>query len=208
MQILTQGLCFTIETTLNRLVPYDPAYQQKWQPLDGKTIAMNLSDLDTRLLFRYQNQCFAVFSDDSSEADVSLTGTSFDFFKVALESKSNEAAAMQSGIHFEGQVALGQKFASAIQSMDIDWEEALAQHSGDIFAHRATQGLKLVANFASSLLQTTASNFTEYVQEEAQLTPTKIEVENFYSDLREVRKDTDRLKAKVQRLLLTTQSEE
>ena len=208
MQFVTQSLCFGIETTLNRLVPYDLAYQEKWQPLEGKTIAMNLSDLGIRLLFRYQNNCFAVFSDDSTEADVSLTGTSFEFFKVALESQSNEAAAMQSGIHFEGQVALGQKFANAIQSMDIDWEEGLAQHTGDIFAHRASQGLKMVAEFANSFLQTTTSNFTEYVQEEAQLTPTKIEVENFYSDLRDLRKDADRLKAKIQRLLLTTQSQE
>ncbi len=208
MQLLTQGLCFTIEATLNRLVPYDLSYVEKWQPLDGKTIAMNLTDVNTRILFRYQNQCFAIFSDENSTADVSLTGTSFDFFKVALESRDNEAAAVQSGIHFEGQVAVGQKFAAALQSMDIDWDEALAQQTNDIFAHRASQGLKVMAEFASAFVDTTRRNFTEYVQEEARLTPTKIEVENFYSDLRELRTDVDRLKAKCQRLMLTTQSQD
>ena len=205
MQFLRQGLCFAIEATLNKVVPYDISYQEKWQPLEAKTIAVKLSDLQLRLLFRYQNQSFQVFSDETSDADVVLTGTSFDFVKVALESRENEAAALQSGIHFEGQVALGQAFADAIQSMDIDWEEALAEQTDDIVAHRAAQGLKAIASFADSFFKTTSANFTEYVQEEARLTPTQIEVENFYSDLRDLRQDADRLKAKVQKFILTSQ---
>ena len=206
MQLLRQGLCFAIEATLNKVVPYDISYKRKWQPLQAKTIAVNLTDLQTRLLFRYQNDSFQVYSDDTCKADVTLTGTSMDFFKVALESRQNEAAALQSGIHFEGQVALGQAFAEAIQSMDIDWEEALAQQTDDIFAHRAAQGLRSLTNFADSFFKTVSANFTEYVQEEARLTPTAIEVENFYSDLRELRQDADRIKAKVQKFILTAQT--
>ena len=47
MQLLRQGLCFAIEATLNKVVPYDISYQRKWQPLLAKTNAVNLTDLHT-----------------------------------------------------------------------------------------------------------------------------------------------------------------
>ena len=200
MNPIQQGLCFAIEAGLNQLIPYDVGYKDKWQDLENKTIALNIKDIQTRFCVRYQSNVFSVVVSDDTEADVTLTGYSWDFFKVAIESQTNEAAAMNSDIHFEGQVALGQKFANSLQSLDIDWEEILSEPVGDIMARRTIQVLKTGASFIDSLAKTSMTNFTEFVQEEARVTPSQIEVENFYQDLRVLRSDVERLNARINRL--------
>jgi ubiquinone biosynthesis protein UbiJ len=200
MNPLQQAICFAIETGLNQLVPYDPGFETKWQTLEGKTVAVNITDWQSQFCVHYQNQVFSVSADSELATDVTLTANSWDFFKVALESHSNEAAAMNSNIHFEGQVSVGQTFANCLQTIDIDWEELLAQPFGDVMARRASNLVRSAGEFFDAFLTTSQRNFTEYMQEEIQLTPTPIEVENFLSDLRQIRTDIDRLSARVQQL--------
>jgi len=200
MSPITQGLAFAIETGLNQLLPFDPGYQQKWASLDQKTVAVELKDLNSTFYIRYQSEVFAVHTEYAHDVDVKLSADSWDFFRAAIEQQNNDAAALNSNIHFEGQIGVGQTFANCLQSIEIDFEEIMAQSMGDIMAHRTANLFDSIGAFVKEAVATTETNFTEYVQEEALLVPTKIEVENFYDDLRQLRSDCDRLFARVDTL--------
>ncbi|MBT8449549.1 MAG: SCP2 sterol-binding domain-containing protein [Gammaproteobacteria bacterium] len=206
MQPITQAICFALETGLNELLPFDPNYQHNWSQLDNKTIAVCFSDLEVKVQVRYQNEVFRVFSESEHPADVTLTATTFDFLQTALDQKDSTTPTISSAIHFEGQVAVGQAFAQCLQATRIDWEEILAQPFGDIAARRLANLVRGFDNWFTETRHASRHNLREYLQEEARILPTRIEVENFYSDLSDLRRDTERLQARIDSLLARTES--
>jgi len=98
-------------------------------------------------------------------------------------------------------VALAQKMQKILADLDIDWEEALAQRTGDVLAFQINQRGRNLGNWlrqsAVSLLQTSS----EYLREEARLSPTVTEFEVFQSRLTELKHDVARAEARLQRLL-------
>lgn len=201
MQPITQALCFALEAGLNELLPFDPNYKENWSKLDNKTIAVTFSDLGITIQVRYQNENFRVFSESSQKADVTLTASTWDFMQTALEQKTSDTPTINSAIHFEGQVAVGQVFAQCLQATRIDWEEILAQPLGDIAARRLSNLIRDFDDWFTETRHASRHNLREYLQEEARLLPTRIEVENFYSSLSELRRDTERLQARIDKLL-------
>ena len=85
--------------------------------------------------------------------------------------------------------------------LDIDWEEALAQQSGDVLAfqihQRARKFGQWLQHSAESMLQTSS----EYLREEAHLSPTQVEFNQFQSRLTALKHDVARTEARLQRLL-------
>ena len=205
MQPFTQALCFALETGLNELLPFDPNYQHNWSKLENKTIAVCFSDLDIKIQVRYQNDTFRVFSESQHDADVTLTATTWDFLQTAMEQQSSESPTINSAIHFEGQVAVGQIFAQCLQATRIDWEEILAQPLGDIAARRVSNLFRGLDDWLRQTTHASRHNLREYLQEEARLLPTRIEVENFYTSLNDLRRDTDRLQARIDSILTRTE---
>ena len=104
-------------------------------------------------------------------------------------------------VSFNGNVALAQKAQALLAGLDIDWEEALAQHSGDVLAfqihQRARQFGQWLQGSAESVLQTSS----EYLREEARLSPTQVEFDQFQSRLTTLKNDVARSEARLQRLL-------
>ena len=203
---LTQAICFALEAALNELLPFDPNYQENWSKLDNKTIAIHFSDLDIKIQVRYQNDNFRVFSQSEQPADVTLTATTWDFMQTALEQKDNASPTITSAIHFEGQVAVDQVFAQCLQATRIDWEEILAQPFGDIAARRISNLVRGFDEWFTETRHASRHNLREFLQEEARLVPTRIEVENFYEDLAELRRDTERLQARIDSHLVRSES--
>ena len=104
-------------------------------------------------------------------------------------------------VSFHGNVALAQKLQSILADLDFDWEEALAQRSGDVFAFQAHQRVQRLGDWfrqsAESVLQTSS----EYLREEARLSPTQVEFEQFQANLTTLKHDVARAEAKYQQLL-------
>jgi ubiquinone biosynthesis protein UbiJ len=104
-------------------------------------------------------------------------------------------------VNFQGNVTLAQKMQAIFAGLDIDWEEALAQHSGDVLAFQIHQRARKfghwLQNSAESVLQTTS----EYLREEVRLSPTQVEFNQFQSRLTALKHDVARNEARLQRLI-------
>jgi ubiquinone biosynthesis protein UbiJ len=88
-----------------------------------------------------------------------------------------------------------------LAGLDIDWEEALARHSGDVLAFQIHQRARNLGAWlrqsADSLLQTSS----EFLREEARLSPTTVEFDVFQSRLGELRHDVARSEIRLQQLI-------
>ena len=85
--------------------------------------------------------------------------------------------------------------------LDIDWEEALARRSGDVVAFQVSNQLRVFGDWlrqsGDSLLQTSS----EYLREEARVTPTEVEFEVFQAAVTDLKNDVARTEARIQQLL-------
>ena len=186
---------------MNKVLPLDPGYREKLSAISGKVIALSFTDWQTQLFFLPDDHQFTILSSYEGEADVKLSGNSWDFFHMGINQHlSAETTVVDNNIHFQGNISVGQKFAQLFGELNIDWEEALADVMGDIFAHRAANVARHAGNWLKEVFGTTQENINEYLQEELRITPARIEIENFYDDLADLRADSERLLARFQLL--------
>lgn len=78
----------------------------------------------------------------------------------------------------------------------VDWEERLSQWIGDIPAH---QLFKLV-RFLSQRGQAFNQNWVDYLQEEVRYLPTRIEVECFFQEVKQLEREVRELEQKITKL--------
>jgi len=190
---IKSNIAGAIEIALNRVLPFDPESSTKLSTIKNKVIALCLTDWQLDLYFLPQQHSFLVLSSFQGDADVKLEGKSWDFFSLGLNQIANDTHELESNIRFEGDIATGQKFEALFKNLNIDWEEIIATHTDDFFAHHATTAVKKVSGWLSEILDSSQDNFSEYIREEIKITPSKIEVQNFFDDLEELNRHTENL---------------
>ena len=87
-----------------------------------------------------------------------------------------------------------------LDELDIDWEEQLSRLTGDVVAHQLGNLARRGRHVLRHGLNTLEQDIGEYLQEELRVLPTRIETENFSSDVTRISMDVERLAARVKRL--------
>ncbi len=185
----------------NHLLDFDEVALKSCQEMKGHCIAIDITDLDFQIychpgdwgirLSRYP---------PARDVDATISGRLMALVNLAsLDDKVSTS--IQERVSFQGDVALAQKMQNILANLDIDWEEALAQRTGDVLAFQIHQRARNLGEWlrqsADSLLQTSS----EYLREEARLSPTEVEFEEFQSRLTELKHDVARTEARLQQLL-------
>lgn len=135
-------------------------------------------------------------SADKGHPNVSISGPPLALIGL-LMAKNQLHHTQDSEIYMEGDVQLARKLAQFAGRLDIDWEEWLAEKTGDVIAHQlGTWGRQLWVwrkRVHQSLLLATG----EYLQEEAMHLPTRVETEHFMDEVDSLRDAVERLEARI-----------
>ena len=184
----------------NHLLTLDEAALAACAELDGSCIAIEVTDLGFSLYchpgragLRLSRQAPA------RDVDATISGRLMALANLAAQ-QDKVSTSIQERVHFHGNVALAQKLQAIVSNLDIDWEEWLAQRVGDIAAFQIHKGARefgaWLRQSAESLLQTSS----EYLREEARLSPTQVEFDQFRAGVTELRDDVARTEALLQRI--------
>jgi ubiquinone biosynthesis protein UbiJ len=198
---IQSALLATAEIGGNRLLALDEIALQGCAEMQGCCIAIDITDLDFQLYchpgsggLRLSRQA------PPREVDASISGRLMALVNLGTQD-DKLSTSISERVSFHGNVALAQKVQRMLTELDIDWEEALAQHTGDVLAYQVHQRARKFGEWlqssADSLLQTSS----EYIREEARLSPTQPEYRQFKSHLTGLKNDVARAEARLQRLL-------
>lgn len=191
-------LAAALESALAAYLRQDPESARRAAALQGKAIALNLTGTGLTLFFLPDADGVQVLSRYEGHVDTQLTGTPPGFARLALDRR--EDALFQGAVKIDGDTAVGQQFQRLLAGTDWDWEEQLSRVTGDIIAHQAGRLAAQAGGLLRDIRETLAGDCSEYLQEEARLLPTSIEVGYFLDDVDRLRDDTERLQARVERL--------
>ena len=192
-------LAAALESAFDLYLKQDPDALQRCAALQDKVIAINLTGTDFTLYFLPDAEGIKVMTHYEGQPDTLLRGTPAGFARLALEAR--EDALFHGAVEISGDTETGQAFQDLLTGVDWDWEEQLSKLTGDPVAHQVGElvrkGQKWLAESSEALQQ----DLSEYLQEEARLLPTRVELNAFYDEVDQLRSDTDRLAARVERLL-------
>jgi ubiquinone biosynthesis protein UbiJ len=189
----------------NRLLDFDPQALEACQELQGSCIAIDITDLDFQL-YCHPGDWGSRLSREAPAriVDASISGRLMALVNLATKD-DKVSTSIQEAVRFNGNVTLAQKLQKILSELDIDWEEALSRHTGDIAAFQIHQQMRNFGEWfrqsTDSLLQTSS----EYLREEARLSPTQVEFDRFQSELGLLKNDVARSEARLQHLLSKTQ---
>ncbi|MGD8644594.1 MAG: SCP2 sterol-binding domain-containing protein [Chromatiales bacterium] len=188
-----------LERALNGYLDRDPDTATRLAALEGKRLALELSGLEQSFLLSVADGRLRVDTETELEPDATLRGTTLAFSKLALG--SDPTAGLASGeLVIEGDTQVGEAFRALFTEVEIDWEEALSRLLGDIPAHQVGSWLRSLQRWGRRSVTSLRMDLTEYLQEESQALPTRVEVEAFLDDVDDLRADVDRLEARIRRL--------
>jgi len=128
-----------------------------------------------------------------------LTGTASDFAELA-QSSDPAATLVNGGLTMEGDSAPLLELQRLLATLEIDWEAPLVEALGDVAGHQLAQGLRQAFAWGRQASGSLTRQLGEYLQEEARLSPPRLEVEDFYRDVRELGLRVDRLESRARRL--------
>lgn len=189
------------EIGANRILTLDEDALQRCAQLQGYSIAIDVTDLDFQLYCHPGSWGLRLSREvPAREIDATISGRLMALVDLAAQD-DKLTTSIRERVSFHGNVSLAQKLQAILTDLDIDWEEALARRSGDVFAFQAHQRARRFGGWlqqgAESVLQTTS----EYLREEVRVSPTQVEFEQFQRRLTTLKHDVARAEARLQQLL-------
>jgi ubiquinone biosynthesis protein UbiJ len=194
-------LTAALESAFDLYLKQDPDALKRCPALQDNVIAVNFTGTDFTLYFLPDAEGIKVLTHYEGEPDTLLRGTPAGFARLALEAR--EDALFHGAVEISGDTETGQQFQDLLTGVDWDWEEQLSKLTGDTIAHQVGELARKGRQWLTGSSETLQQDLTEYLQEEARLLPTRTELNLFLDEVDQLRSDTDRLSARVERLLKT-----
>lgn len=165
--------------------------------LDGKVIAVRVSDTALAMYFAIHDGGLTLSSEHSAEPDAVISGSLLSLARLA---GGDEQTIHEVALDFAGDPGTAQAFRKLLAFAKPDVEEELSGVIGDTAAHGLGQVARGVRRWARDARAVMRGNVREYLQEERRAVPSRYEVETFANGVATLRDDVERLAARIDRL--------
>ena len=206
--IASQQQLNVIQVLVNNALKLDPLSQPRLQALAGKSLRIECHEPSLDIIIKVENQSILFITSesflqsedaDSKKISCHLSGDLSAYSKL-LSAEDKAAALINSDLRLQGDSSLLIELDNILSHVELDWEYHLAKLIGDMPAHFIGQKSRQSWQFLRATQPVFMRHLQEYVLEEAQLCPNKIEMEEFIASVQSVSEDADRLQARIQRL--------
>jgi ubiquinone biosynthesis protein UbiJ len=185
----------TLEAIINKALQYDPATLNTLETHFGKSLAVEITELDFILCFHFGRQ--VMVTNYCEDPTIKLQGSIPALISLALSDSTNLA---KSGVCAKGNTAFLAEIKSIARRMDIDWEDAINQWLGDVVGHQVAGGIRRQFGWINDRRVNSERLLKEFLTEELRATPSQPELETFNSTVDQLYLKTDRLSARIQQL--------
>lgn len=185
------------EKCINKSLQYDPATQHALTACEGKILSLQIATPAITIAVLIQEKSLRLMSNWDGQVDTQLSGSLIALAQIAQTPVHN---LKDSGVTVMGDLQFLAQLQKILQQLDIDWEEMLTQIFGDLIGHQMAQTLRSKINWTQNRAKTAQRLASEFVTEELQAIPSKIELEDFYRQVDELQLAVDRLGARFNNL--------
>jgi ubiquinone biosynthesis protein UbiJ len=184
---------------LNRAIKFDEKTRHRLIELGACSIAFKLRGTDAIVVVTVGNGDLSLSSDCESKPDVQIEGGFSDF--IAMARTQRDGTTLAAGkVEIQGDLATAQLIQTVIAEASFDWEELIAQRTGDVIARQIGRGLRSGIGWVRATRAVLERDMGEYLLYEQRLLPTQREIEHFVQDGAAVAAGVERLNARISRI--------
>lgn len=194
---LGTGFAAAMEQALNRALALDPASFKALQALLEEPFLLRLDPPGIELYLMADSRALRVQWHSEVPPALVLAGSPLAFAAAAL---GDDSVFHDGRIRLTGDVAQAQRLQRILQGLELDWEASLAEIIGGIPAHFIARRLRQGLQWSSEARGVLARNVEEYLQEESDTLPARLEAEALFEDIDALRLEADRLEARLRNL--------
>ncbi|MEQ1600983.1 MAG: SCP2 sterol-binding domain-containing protein [Methylophilaceae bacterium] len=178
---------------LNHLINQNLTAKEQLQPFASKSVNFRLPPLNVTLVVLEDGGLAIAGESSTPEATVTIP------MSVALRLLANDEAA-NSLITLEGDSELAATLAKVLRGFSWNYEEDLSRIVGAMPASKVTSFGRKATEQVSAQAQNAIASLTEYLREDQQLIAANYAIQQFLSDVDDVRDDAERLAKRLQKL--------
>ncbi|CBJ91913.1 SCP2 domain-containing protein [Xenorhabdus nematophila] len=181
-KVLFPALAAFMEATLNHLLYRETALKPARLRLAGKTLSIELKEIQTPLVLIFSEKQLDILSQWSEPADCSMKATIPALLK--LRDRQCLSALINSGeIVIEGDMQVIQQWSALLDMSEWDPAHYLAPYVGDIAGEGISRMMKEALKCASNVVARKQAYFTESLTEEWKIVPNALEVAYFSEEV-------------------------
>lgn len=178
----------------SQILSFDPEVKSELSSLAGKLIKVELTGLNFSFYLQPTLTGLQCYFSTEKNPDAVIIGTPISLTMQTLNQKFGWPT-KPSGVEIQGDASLVHQLTLLMKKFRIDWEEIIAQAMGDRVAQHVGSVVRKMNGYATDITERFQSNAADYIQEELRLLPPQEEVNDFMSDVDELRDRVERLLA-------------
>lgn len=197
--LITSVLTATLETALNQLLFRDRSMKAARQRLSGKTLQIELAELDMPLALIFSEHRLDVLSQWEDGADCRLRTRLAVLMK--LRDRQHLSALMRSGdLVIEGDIQVAQQLIGLLDLAEFDPAEWLAPYLGDVVAQGISQTAQKTLGALNHMLSRQRQTLSDTLIEEWRLAPGKLENVWFQDEIAALEISAEKLSERLAKL--------
>lgn len=190
--------CAALESAVNAALSLDHGSQNQLAQLAPGIVSISCEQPAFTIFLRL-GDTVEVMSHFDGEADAGISGDATAWLQL-VGADDKAAALVNSDLSITGDSQLFVALGKIAEQVDVDWEGELAKFIGDVPAHLIGKASRKVQGARKQLRATLGRTVDDLLHEELRLLPKRIEVDNFYAELRKCEMRLERAAARLQRL--------
>jgi ubiquinone biosynthesis protein UbiJ len=194
-----------IEIALNGYLGLDDQLESYLAPMAGKVIAIHILPFDETLYLCPAPDRIQLLEHYIGDVDARLSGSLSALSLMGL-SATPMRSLFKGDVKIEGDTQLASKLQRLFEKLDINLEAHLTRYAGGRFARSFIGLLRGGRDWTEQSMTRLRLNLEEFLQEETRELPAKAEAEIVFRAIDVCRADTDRLAARIERLLAAEDS--
>ncbi len=196
--LIPQLCCLIAEPVLNAVIKLDPQAQARLQGLQGRQLAVVLTDLKVRLVLTAQPN--GIWLNLHQEPVDCVVTTRLSSLKQLQDPSQLTRLIREEMLDIDGDLAQLQKFSQFFQQLNPDWAEHLSGYVGDAAAHRISSQISQLLQLLSLKLQQSEQQLAALALEELKLSPVGAELAQFSTEVSQLQARTEQLARRLQQL--------
>lgn len=189
--LLPQLLLSIAEPVLNKIVRLDPDASARLQKLQGKQLAVELTDIRLRLVMTVQPN--GIWLDQHQEKVDCALITSLASLRQLKDPSQLTRLIRENALDIDGDLQQLQQFNQFFARLEPAWTEHLSGYIGDAAAHKVSLLLQQALQLLKTKLAETEQILTELAQDELQLSPHPAQLQQFSAEVSQLSARTEQL---------------
>ncbi len=188
-----------LEGAMNRALQLAPHGKADLAELEGCVFRLQCTAPALDLFLQPDSRGIRLMGIYEGDVTTTVRGVASDFTELAT-SEDPAANLINGKLAIEGDSAPLLELQQILGKLELDWEAPLVEALGDVAGHQIAQILRAVFSWGRQASVSILRQMDEFIHEEARLSPPRLELEDFYGDIRELSLRTERLQSRTDRL--------